>query len=230
MDALGIESADIAGHSHGGAVALMLAARHPLRVRSLILFAPANPFCNYPDPMVRFYSSVPGRLVARCAPYLPRQIQLTALGRMYGDPKRIGQGCIDGYVAGLRVPGTIDHILAIVRGWFSQMASLEAVLPQLAAVPALLIWGDRDRAVSVASGTRLQRALAQSELAIVRGGGHVVFEELPEESNRLMLDWLSRDLRFQSSQTSETYREVAWSGTASSHARPSVDALQSGVI
>ena len=46
MAALGLERADIAGHSHGGAVAMMFAARHPERVRSLILFAPANPFCD----------------------------------------------------------------------------------------------------------------------------------------------------------------------------------------
>src|SRR6185437_7354001 len=41
MDALGLDEADIGAHSHGGAVAMMLAARHPRRVRSLILFAPA---------------------------------------------------------------------------------------------------------------------------------------------------------------------------------------------
>jgi pimeloyl-ACP methyl ester carboxylesterase len=198
MDALGIEKADIVGHSHGGAVALMLAARHPERVRSLILFAPANPFCSYPDPMIRFYSSLPGQLLGRCGPYLPRQIQLTALGRMYGDPKRIGQGCIDGYVAGLRVPGTVDHILAIVRGWFADMASLSAALPLVANVPTLIVWGDRDRAVSVASGKRLQRELPASEFAVVPGAGHVVFEELPVESNQLMLDWLRRDFAFDS--------------------------------
>ena len=203
MEALGIEAADVVGHSHGGAVALTLAARHPERVRSLILFAPANPFCNYPNPMIRFYSSRPGRLLGRCGPYLPRRIQLTALGRMYGDPKRIGHGCIDGYVAGLRVPGTIDHILAIVRTWFADMASLRASLPLVANVPTLLLWGDRDRAVSVASARRLQRELPASELGVVPGAGHVVFEELPEESNQLMLDWLRRDFAFDSRSTSD---------------------------
>ena len=31
MDALGLDEADIAAHSHGGAVAMMFAARHPVR-------------------------------------------------------------------------------------------------------------------------------------------------------------------------------------------------------
>ncbi len=33
MDALGLNEADIAAHSHGGAIAMMFAARHPDRVR-----------------------------------------------------------------------------------------------------------------------------------------------------------------------------------------------------
>jgi pimeloyl-ACP methyl ester carboxylesterase len=44
MDALDLAEADFVAHSHGGAVALMLTALHPRRVRSLILFAPANPY------------------------------------------------------------------------------------------------------------------------------------------------------------------------------------------
>src|SRR5580658_3011885 len=49
MDALGLTQADIVAHSHGGAVALMLAAVHPTRVRRLILFAPANPYSKSSD-------------------------------------------------------------------------------------------------------------------------------------------------------------------------------------
>jgi len=193
MEVLSLDRADIVAHSHGGAVAMMLAARHPELVRSLILFAPANPFCALPGPVVRFYSSIPGKLVAKCAPYVPRPIQLIALGRMYGDSARIGAGCMKGYIDGLRLPGTIDHILAVVRSWFADMTALRTVLPLVADVPTLLIWGDRDRAMSVDSGRRLMHELTACALKVIPGGGHVVFEELPEQANRLIVEWLDRD-------------------------------------
>jgi len=193
IEALGLEQADIAGHSHGGAVSLMLAARHPELVRSLILFAPANPFCDRPGPVIRLYTSLPGKLLAKCAPYLPRPIHLMALERMYGDPARVGEGCIEGYIAGLRMPGTINHILAIVRCWFADMSRLKTALPLVADVPTLLLWGDRDRAMSVTSGMRLNQELTASELIVMPGGGHVLFEEMPEEANRRMADWLRRE-------------------------------------
>src|SRR5271156_5368183 len=89
MDALGLAEADIAGHSHGGAVAMMFAARHPDRVRSLILFAPANPFCDLGNQLIRFYQTRFGIWLARPIPVLPRMLKATALSHMYGDPSRV---------------------------------------------------------------------------------------------------------------------------------------------
>ena len=93
MDAVGLEEADIAGDSHGGAVAMMFAARHPNRVRRLILFAPANPYCDLGNQLIRFYQSRFGTWFARQIPSLPRRLKSTALSRMYGDPSRVTPGC-----------------------------------------------------------------------------------------------------------------------------------------
>lgn len=219
MDALGIAQADIAGHSHGGAVSLMFAARHPQRVRSLILFAPANPFSTFSDFLVRVYSTPWGALAATMVPYLPEQLQRVGLERMYGDPARIPANCLQGYMSGLRVRGTIPHIMTIVRGWFADMAKLEAALSRLAGIPTLLVWGDRDRAVSLASGQKLNRELRESELVIVPGAGHVVFEELPEQSNRIMVEWLSRDSVAMSHSAAPARRERNASRAASQPSR-----------
>jgi pimeloyl-ACP methyl ester carboxylesterase len=190
MDALGLDEADIAGHSHGGAVAMMFAAHHPDRVRRLILFAPANPFCDLGNQLIRFYQTRSGIRFARLIPFLPRMLKATALSRMYGDPSRVSSDALDGYTQGLHIPGTVDHVLQIVQRWFVDMGLLRSALTGLAAKPTLLIWGDRDRAVGLSSARELQRTLPQSRLMVLPGVGHIPFEEMPELCNQAMRDWL----------------------------------------
>jgi pimeloyl-ACP methyl ester carboxylesterase len=191
MDALHLAQADIVAHSHGGAVALMLAALHPRRVRRLILFAPANPYSRSSDPMIRLYSTPWGGLLAWTLPYLPTRLQRIALGKMYGGTGRVLDRWLDEIVHCLRSPGTLRHVLCILRCWFAEMAKLGFALRRIRRTPVLLVWGDADQTVSFRSGVKLHRKL-HSDLRIVPGGGHSVFEEMPEQSNRIVLDWLAR--------------------------------------
>jgi 4,5:9,10-diseco-3-hydroxy-5,9,17-trioxoandrosta-1(10),2-diene-4-oate hydrolase len=190
MNALGLDEADIAAHSHGGAVAMMFAARHPDRVRRLILFAPANPFCDLGNQLIRFYRTRFGIWFARRIPFLPRMLKATALSRMYGDPSRVSLDALEGYTKGLHIPGTIDHVLQIIQRWFVDMGLLRSALTRLAAKPTLLIWGDRDRIVGLNSARELQRTLPQSRLLVLPGVGHIAFEEMPDVCNQAMRDWL----------------------------------------
>ena len=192
MNALGLAEADIVAHSHGGAVALMLAALHPRRVGRLILFAPANPYCSSCDPIVRTYSTPWGGLLAWMLPYFPVPIQRVALGEVYGGPDRIVDRCLQEVVDGLRSPGTLRHVLCTIRCWFAERVKLRYALRRVKRIPTLLVWGDRDCTVSLRSAIKLKRKLRGSELIVLSGGGHTVFEETPEESNRIVLDWLSR--------------------------------------
>jgi pimeloyl-ACP methyl ester carboxylesterase len=192
LDALGVVDADLVGHSHGGAVALTFAAMYPGRVRRLILFAPANPYSRSSDMMVRVYSTPWGVVLGRMLPYLPSPVQRMALGEMYGGPDRVTDRCLQEIVEGLRSPGTLPHVLSIIRGWFGEMARLKKTLSRVPRVPTLLVWGNNDCTVSLASGLRLKRTLRGSQLIVVRDGGHTIFEERPEEANRIMLAWLAR--------------------------------------
>lgn len=192
MDALDLAEADFVAHSHGGAVALMLAALYPKRVRSLILFAPANPYNRLSDSMVRIYSTTWGGFLAWMLPYLPTAIQRMALGEMYGGSDRIVDSCLREVVASLRSPGTLPHVLCIIRCWFADMAKLKTALHRMKQIPTLLVWGERDCTISLSSAANLKRKLRASELIVLAGGGHSVFEETPEESNRIMLEWIRR--------------------------------------
>jgi pimeloyl-ACP methyl ester carboxylesterase len=180
MREAGIASADVLATSHGGAVAMMLAARHPGKVRSLVLHAPVNPFCNLSDPLIHFYQSGLGRWFAHRIPTLPESMQELALGRMYGNANQIREGSREKYFGSLCVPGTIDYLLSLLGNWSDDMRRLESVLESIRNFPSLLLWGDRDRTVGLASGYRLQHCLVRSSLVVLPGAGHLPFEECPE--------------------------------------------------
>jgi 4,5:9,10-diseco-3-hydroxy-5,9,17-trioxoandrosta-1(10),2-diene-4-oate hydrolase len=118
-------------------------------------------------------------------------LKATALSRMYGDPSRVSDGALEGYIAGLHVPGTIDHVLQIIRRWSGDMRLLQFSLSKLTGKPTLLIWGDCDRAVGLSSGRQLQSILPLSSLIVIPGVGHIPFEEQPDVCNRAMRDWLA---------------------------------------
>ncbi len=175
----GIDCADVVGTSHGGAVAMMLAARHPERVRSLVLHAPANPFSLLGDPLVHFYRTPLGRWFANQVLNLPEKLQELALGRMYGNNKVVRHEALERYMSSLRVPGTVRHLMNIIDCWFEDMRQLGAVLDRLCEVPTLLVWGTHDRAVSLESGRQLEKMLHRSELVILPGVGHLPHDEAP---------------------------------------------------
>ena len=60
-------------------------------------------------------------------------------------------------------------------------------------IPALLLWGERDRAVFRTSAMELHRRWKNSSVLIMKGIGHMPYEEVPEEFNRIVLDFLLRD-------------------------------------
>jgi 4,5:9,10-diseco-3-hydroxy-5,9,17-trioxoandrosta-1(10),2-diene-4-oate hydrolase len=193
MDALHLAEADIVAHSHGGAVAMMLAALQPKRVRSLILFAPANPFSRSSDLMVRVYSTAWGGILAWMLPFLPVPIQRIALGEMYGGPDQVPDTCLQEIADRLRSPATLQYVLCVIRCWCAEMARLEAAIQLIERIPTLLVWGDRDCMVSLTSAVHLYLTLSSSELLVV-SGGHSVFEDRAEESNRIIIEWLGRHL------------------------------------
>jgi pimeloyl-ACP methyl ester carboxylesterase len=110
---------------------------------------------------------------------------------MYGDPARVAEGTLETYTAGMLIPGTIDHVLRIVDGWYDDMRELRSALTSLAEKPALFIWGDRDRAVTLPSGERLMRLMPNSKLMVIPGVGHLPFAEMPDACNQAMLEWLT---------------------------------------
>jgi len=193
---LGLLSFDLLGTSHGGAVAMMAAAQCVdagivPRLRRLILVAPVNPYSAHGRRLAPFFGSGIGSALFRQT--IGRMTFLYGywLKRLYGEPKRIPAGTLEGYVAPLAIPGLFEHGLSIVRTWTGDLRELEATLPKLAEVPALLLWGSADPAVRTSSAGPLARHFRSCQTVALRGVGHLPYEESPDEFNRALIQFLT---------------------------------------
>jgi len=86
----------------------------------------------------------------------------------------------------------VAYVLSMLSRWFDDMGELELALKRVGQFPALLLWGDRDRAVAVESAEPLKQCFAQAEFAVIPGTGHLPYEECPEALSRLVNSFLSR--------------------------------------
>ena len=192
LDAVGIASCDLLGTSHGGAIAMMAAALEPERVRRLILVAPVNPWSQQGKPLAAFLSHpLIAPIVLRAAPIVRLTLQSYLFSRLYGDPNRIRPGTLEGYSGPFERPGAFRHELGILRTWVRDLEDLRSIMPQLAEIPTFLIWGDRDNAVDPASMKPLSRQFKRCRTHLLTGVGHLPYEEVPDEFNRLVAEFLA---------------------------------------
>jgi pimeloyl-ACP methyl ester carboxylesterase len=179
LDALALEKPIVLGHSHGGAIALRLAAKNPDRLTSLALLAPAHPFFDEATPIINFYLSLPGRLFAYSMPWYPQWMQMIGLRRMAGPQSWDTPEKLAPYRENLRTPGTIRHLLKLLRTWHDDMGALGKLLRKPLSTPTLVLWGSADRAVPVYTAKELCSRLEQPQFHVLEGVGHRPAEETP---------------------------------------------------
>lgn len=190
LEKLKLDRVDVIASSWGGAVALFLAARSD-KVRSMVLAAPVNPWSDFGSGRVRFLTGRLGGMLLRMALPVSRPVHGIAVRRMYGDPQRVPEGTVAGYSSRLMRPGRAHNVLNTLQSWENDIAALRVEIGRVKA-HSLLVWGTRDKAVDVRSAEQLRRVLPDCELSLVQGAGHLPFEEMPEEFNRLALGFLDR--------------------------------------
>lgn len=191
LNAVGIEACDLVGSSYGGTTALFLAATYRQRVRTLTLVSPANPWSRIGRKRLALlglpFAGLLFPPVARRIPGLHR----VSIRRMYGDQRRLSAETVAGYSRPLARRGVFEHAVRIARNWPRDMAELQRVLPGAAAIPALLVWGSKDRLVEPSSAQELNRQLRKSRAALINGAGHLPYEECPQEFIALINQFLA---------------------------------------
>lgn len=187
LDARGVPSAVLVGHSWGGGVALRAASLAPDRVRAVVLLGSVGPGCLtsldwlLAAPGVGELSSL---LAFRWAPPLARA-WLSWRRRRQGRPLYPGES------ASLQVLGHAgEGDWPLWRTFLAEQRALLRELGELAAaaesvrVPVLLIADPADRVVPVKTSRRLAAVMPNACLLLVEGAGH----HLPRRAPRAVAD------------------------------------------
>jgi pimeloyl-ACP methyl ester carboxylesterase len=184
LDQLGIQQADVVGHSMGGRLAWRLAAEQPQRVRRLVLIAPdgfASPGFEYgkaPDI---------GASLHLMKHLLPRVLVRSALERAYADPRRLGDDAVQRYHELVLAPGVRGALLARL-----EQMNLQEPTPWLARIsaPTLLLWGEQDALIPARHAQDYLRVIPGARLQTFPGVGHLPQEESPAETLPALREFL----------------------------------------
>lgn len=187
LDVLGVETVDLVANDSGGAVAQLVVARHPGRVRTMVLTnCDVEIDCPPPALLPVIELARAGRFAAEwLAPWLAdKQLARSpdGIGGMcYVDPAHPTDEAIEYYFAPLvRTPEgqarANGYAMALERN------ALEGLAPALArsTVPTRILWGTGDPIFSAESPDYLDRTLGRSR-GVRRLEGRKLFwpEELP---------------------------------------------------
>jgi pimeloyl-ACP methyl ester carboxylesterase len=194
-DALGITDFDLLGTSHGGGVAIMVAAicaeRSDTHLRRLILVAPVNPWSQHGKRLAPFLGTAFGSKLFRNTIERWRSLDYLWLRRLFGDGSRIPPDSLAGYRMPVLKNHVFHHAAHILSNWTADLAELERTLPKISDYPTLLIWGTKDRAVHFQSAEPLRRNFRDVRLVAFEGIGHLPYEEAAEDFNSALIDFLT---------------------------------------
>lgn len=174
LDRLGVDRVHVIGHSHGGRVAIALAAAHPQRVHRLVLVDSAG---IRPRRGIGHHWRVRAFKLLRWSAaqgWMPRRARVAAQRRAER------RGSADYRAA----TGTVrSSMVRLVN------EDLRPSLPRIAA-PTLLIWGERDAETPLADAHIMERSISDAGLVVFEGRGHFAYAEEPDRFSRIVETFL----------------------------------------
>jgi pimeloyl-ACP methyl ester carboxylesterase len=171
LDAAGVAKARLVGHSMGSLIALETAARHPARVSALGLIGTAATMTVGPD------------LLKAAEANDHSAIDMVSIWGL-GFQAELGGSLAPGlwmHTAAQRVleqcrPGVLFNDLTACNAYQNALAAAAEVR-----VPTTVIIGERDMMTPAKAGKALAAALPNARIVVLRGAGHMMMAERPDE-------------------------------------------------
>lgn len=192
MEAVGLKQVVFVGNSLGGAVAVLMDLKHPDKIERMVLVDAGG----YPQqkPLVIRLGGLPGA-VGAFKLFFGRWMVSWNLKEVFFHGKWVTPEAIDAYYDRMRTKGGLDAQAAVIKALdFDAFAADIKRIPEIK-TPTLILWGQDDYWIPLANGKLFRRDLKNSVLAIVPECGHVMQEEYPDLTARLILEFLSGTLK-----------------------------------
>ncbi|PXY32460.1 alpha/beta fold hydrolase [Prauserella muralis] len=196
------EPVHLVGNSMGGAIALLVAARRPELVRTLTLVSPAMPDRRLDprrlsDPrMALAYLPVVGKKARReLAALGPRERAEQVIRLCFAEPHAFPEHRLDELAEEHSARAAyewVNHAMArstmeIFRMWFTAGSRSLWSVARTVEAPSLVVWGTKDRVISVRRAKRTAQVLPRSRLLVLPRTGHVAQMERPRTVARAVL-------------------------------------------
>lgn len=179
LDKLGIDQVDVMGVSWGGAMAQHFAIQHPGRTRRLILAATSAGMLMVPGNVSSLSKMADPRRYIDAA-FMEKHFQTLyggALGKSLNKMEHIHR---------LKPPSP--------RGYFYQLLAMlgwtSAPMLPFMRKKTLIMMGDDDHIVPLTNGWILDRLMPNSEMLVLRGGGHLFLLSHSDECIAAMQEFL----------------------------------------
>jgi pimeloyl-ACP methyl ester carboxylesterase len=183
MDAIGIHSAHLLGHSMGGFVAATLARLAPERVLSLGLVAPSGVTSPQPSRLDCMLAQGHNPFLIEHAGQFDALYTMTMARPPY-VPRLVRRSIAAEYVARRR---QLEEIGAGIH----ERDALDEHLEEISA-PAWILWGRGDQLVDASAAAVWKAGLPNSSLAIRNDLGHMPMLEDPRPTSREYMAFLRR--------------------------------------
>jgi len=203
-----LDPAILVGNSMGGLISILQTAAHPETVAGLVLIDPALPvgLASRPDPRVAgmfglYAVPAVGRTVVarRRSSGSAEELALSLLRLCCADPSRVPRAIVEQHLELARerkdYPDVDAELMVAARSLLWVLARRRQLASMLynVTVPVLLLHGDRDRLVPIASARVAAAANPTWRFEVATGVGHVPQLEVPKWTLSQILRWLKTD-------------------------------------
>lgn len=186
-------------HDWGGMIGMAYAARHPERIKRLVLMNTAA--FHLPESM-RLPASIWSVRNTRLGAWAVQRFNLFARGATWmATTRRMPKSVRDAYCAPY---GTYDDRLATLRfvqdipvepgdAAYDTVSRVQESLPLFARTPILLLWGMKDFVFSPKVLEIFEKIWPHAEVHRFANAGHYVLEDAADEIPRILRDFLDRN-------------------------------------